>query len=100
MTMRTYIPLIIGVVLLLAAGALYGATYYMLTGWDMKAQTLASEADQKSAELDQTQLAHAELGTLSNETATLDQYTVDKSDIVPFLQTLQATGGPLGATVN
>lgn len=97
--MRSYIPLAIAAVALIIVGAAYGFAYYALSTESAKAAALEAEATQKSALLDRAARAHEELGTLASDTTMLNQYLISKDDIVPFLEALQSSGKPLGATV-
>jgi Tfp pilus assembly protein PilN len=99
MTMRSLIPLIVAFVILLVALGLYGFGYYTLASDTQKAATLATQINLKSQQLDRLARAHTALATLANDEATLRQYSVGKEEVVPFLETLQATGRPLGAGV-
>ncbi|MDB5195177.1 MAG: hypothetical protein JWO84_361 [Parcubacteria group bacterium] len=100
MTIRPFIPLIVSLVILVIASGLYGFGYYTLQSDIVKATTLAAQIKLKSAQLDQLSRAHAALATLTNDEATLNQYSIGKEDVVPFLESLQATGKPLGARVD
>ncbi len=100
MIMRQFTPLIISLILLLALSGLYGFGYYTLEKDATQVATLTSQIDVKKTQLDNLARAHAALATLVSDEATLNQYSVGKEDVVPFLESLQATGKPLGARVD
>ncbi len=85
--------------LLVVSGGLYGFGYYVLTSSTAKSANLQTQIDAKTVELDRATRAHVELTTLTADEDALNQYSIQKSDVVPFLETLQSTGKPLGSVV-
>jgi hypothetical protein len=100
MNIRPFIPLIIASLLLAAAIGLYAFGYFTLLANTAKATTLATGVATKTAQLERITQAHAALDTLSNDEATLRQYSIGKEAIVPFLETLQTSGRTLGTKID
>lgn len=100
MNYRAYIPLGIAILIFIGSLALYGIGYSLLSKESERSSKLATQAAQKSTELERVARAHVALSTLQGDETNLDQYAITKSGVVPFLESLQATGRPLGATVN
>lgn len=98
MNIRTLVPLIIAVLILLGAVALYGAGYYLLTKFNETENGLDTQIAAKGRDLENASRAHAALSSQGGQT--LDQYLLAKSDIVPFLEELQGEGAPFGAKVD
>ncbi len=100
MNTRTLIPLITALLTLLIAGGLYGGGYYLLNRQEAKAEELGTEIGKKNLELAKAARAHAALASLSADEETLDQYSIRKADVVPFLESIQGVGRPLGSKVD
>lgn len=100
MNLRPLIPLLFSILILLGCVGLYGFGYYALTQWKAKVATQATEIMTKTQELERTQKAHTALMTLASDEQALEQYAVAKGNIVPFLETLQASGRAQGARVD
>lgn len=100
MNIRPYIPIGIATLSLLVCVGLYIAAYYLLSDASVKAASLATQAAAKQAEVERATQAHVALGSLESEEATLDQYSVTKTDIVPFLGNLQGTATPFGGNMS
>lgn len=100
MNIRTLIPLIFAAAVLVASVVLYAGGYYLLNSLMQKSGELATEVAAKNQELENATRAHAALATVASQEGSLDQYLVSKQDIVPFLESLQSVGRPLGSSVN
>lgn len=96
---RSLISLSIAVIFLLLAGGLYTFAYLRLESDTTRAATLNQQVTIKSAQLEQVVRSRATLAGLPAEETNIEQYFVGKQEIVPFLEALQATGKPLGVTV-
>lgn len=99
MTSRTFIPGVVALAALVLASGLYGFGYYELTKLTQRGQTLATEIEQKNTELTGAARARSALVTLEQDELLLKQYSVGKTEVVPFLEELQKVGKPLGASV-
>jgi hypothetical protein len=99
MNLRPFIPLGIALLVLLGAATLYTLGYETLTGWATKAGDLSTKIAQKNYQLEHDTAAHAAFSTLAQDEVTINQYSVDKRDIVPFLETLQSSGAAVGSKV-
>lgn len=97
---RSLISLAIALVLLVAAGGMYAFAYLRLESDTVKAAKLEQQVESKSAALEQLARTHSALSGLPAQETTIEQYFVGKQEIVPFLESLQSTGRPLGATVD
>jgi hypothetical protein len=99
MTNTSLIRLISALVLLLLVGAAYGFWYSVVTAESMQASTIAAKIAQQNDATAKAAEASAEIAQLSGQQASVDQYFVDASNLVPFLEQLQSTGKFLGADV-
>jgi hypothetical protein len=99
MNLRTFIPLVIATLVLIGAASLYGFMYYTLTMGKANVGKLSSQIAQKSYQLERNAAARSALSTLSEGETAINQYSVGKDDVVPFLGALQATGKSVGTTV-
>ncbi len=99
MNLRSLVPLIIALVLVLAVMGLYVFGYQELQAERERATDLAQQLASKTAELGRLTDARAALATLASDEQSLSQYSIQKATIVPFLEQIQSVGKPLGATV-
>lgn len=99
MNLRLFIPIVIATLVLIGVVSLYSFGYYTLTNQRVKAETLATQVAQKNYQLDRNVAAHAVISTLSEDEIAINQYSVGKEDVVPFLETLQATGKSVGTSI-
>lgn len=99
MNVRAFIPLILAVLVLIASIGLYAGGYYLLNRLTDTAASLASQATLANQQLENATRAHSAL-TSGAAGQNVNQYLVTKNDIVPFLESLQAVGTPLGSSVS
>jgi hypothetical protein len=74
--------------------------FQLINRQEAKAEELGTEIGKKNLELAKAARAHAALASLSADEETLDQYSIRKADVVPFLESIQGVGRPLGSKVD
>ena len=99
MKLKTLTPLFIGIALLVIAGVAYGITYSFVGTKSAEVASLTQQIAQKDAASTDIAAAKQELAGLQSQEATVDQYFVSTSDVVPFLEQLASTGKFLGTNV-
>lgn len=100
MNIRPFIPLLISAAIVIGAGALYGLGYYSLTELEERSVSLEGDIQTKTTLLNRATRARNELSSLENQEAALNQYSVARSAVVPFLENIEASGKDLGAVVD
>jgi len=100
MNLRHFIPFGIALLVLLASIGLYATGYFILSHARAEDAALAGQEATKNAEVARLTQAHTALASHDSDQAVLDQYVIKKSDIVPFLESLQSTGKSLGSAVD
>jgi hypothetical protein len=99
MSNKSLIHLISAFVLLAVTLGAYSFWYSIVTAESVKASTLSTEITQQNDAKAKAAAASLEIAQLSGQRATIDQYFVDASNLVPFLEQLQSTGKFLGTDV-
>jgi hypothetical protein len=97
---KPFLPLVIAAVIFGGAVGAYAFGYYELLASVKQAATLTQTVAAKKVATARLMTARAQLSTLADDEARLQQYTIDKNTIVPFLETLQSAGKPYGASVS
>ena len=77
----------------------YGVWYATVSAKSAQAAELANEIATKQADATRLRMARVALETVGAEEAILDRHLVSTADVVPFLESLQATGASLGSAV-
>lgn len=99
MNIKSFTPLIGSLVLVVVAASAYGFAYSLVGTKSGQVATLLDQINQKTEATTRVAVAKSELIALQSQEATVDQYFVSTSDVVPFLEQLAATGKYLGANV-
>jgi Tfp pilus assembly protein PilO len=100
MNIRPFIPLIVAAAVLVGAGAVYGFAYYSLDSLQAKSAALENDIQTKSTLLKRATRARSELSSLESQEARINQYSVDRKDVVAFLEAVEGGGKGLGSTVD
>jgi len=91
--------LVLALLFLLACCAGYGSWYAVLSGRSAEAADLAQQIQSKDEDAARLKAAKTALASIQSDEALIGNYFVSTSDVVPFLEGLQATGSHLGANV-
>jgi Tfp pilus assembly protein PilO len=96
---KTFIPLIVAVVVLVLSLGAYALWYSMVTAKSAEASSLAAQIATQSNASAKVAQAKEEISQLSSQEATINQYFIATNDVVPFLEQIQSIGKFLGADV-
>ncbi len=100
MNIRPFIPLIISSLLFLGSIGIYVGGYMLLEAGNREALTQAKKIVTKTDELKRMENARAALSRLADDESMVQSFSVNKEDIVEFLETIQRTGKTLGTSVD
>jgi hypothetical protein len=99
MNIKHFIPFIGAMVLLIIAIAAYSFEYSLIGTQSAQAAALATSIAQKTQVSQNIALERSQLTALKSQEATINQYFISTTDVVPFLEQLASTGNYFGSTV-
>lgn len=99
MKLKPYTHVILMAILFIVALSLYGGWYATVGNESANAVSLESQIQAKNETAANAQEAKSQLAKALSDSAAITDYFVNTNDIVPFLETLQATGAKYGANV-
>ena len=96
---RSLTALIFALALFAAALFAYGYGYFLVSGKSVEVAKLEQQIQTKTETASRVSSARAALAEISGDEAAVKAYFVSQTQIVPFIDALQATGSDLGTKV-
>jgi hypothetical protein len=96
---RSMVRLILVLGLLAAGSGVYAWWYAQVAGATDRAAALATEINEIRLDSERARDARDQLAALGTDEAAVRAHVVPAQDVVPFLETLEATGASLGSDV-
>jgi hypothetical protein len=99
MKLKYYSHTLIALVALFTAFSIYGVWYTQVGKESAHANDLATQIQAKNISMQHAQQSKTELERALTDEAAIKGYFVDTRDVVPFLETLQASGSTYGTKI-